>query len=278
MTTSGQPSPGSWGDDNDEMDFPAAGNFVAAAAARAAAAPMARSVSDPTPASSSSHGGARPPRGDRPDRPPREEREPLPVPTEPPFKAYIKNLSFKAQEEDLRFFFNGLTIVDVIIPQDRETGRPKGSAYVEFQTAGDLKNALTASGDRLMDRNVEILVAEPRRVDDRGGRGGRGGAGSGSGSRGYGFGARGGSRDDFSHNFAGNGGDGAPSSVRRPYAPKPQAEPAAAAGPIKLAALGSAPQPKTNKSNPFGAARPREEVLKERPVDAAPAPEPVVKV
>jgi RNA recognition motif-containing protein len=262
------------------MDFPApSGNFVADAAARAAAAPMARSVSDPT-HTSSSFGGARPPRG---DRPPREERDPLPVPTEPPFKAYIKNLSFKAQEEDLRFFFNGLAIVDVIIPQDRETGRPKGSAYVEFQTAGDLTNALTASGDRLMDRNVEILVAEPRRVDDRGGRGGRGGgsggAGAGSsGSRGYGFGARGGSRDDFSHNFAGNGGDGASSSVRRPYAPKPQAEVAASAGPIKLAALGSAPQPKANKSNPFGAARPREDVLKERPADAAPAPEPIVKV
>jgi hypothetical protein len=77
-----------WGDEPDDSDFlkHAPTDFVAQAASAEAKA---------EPASS---------------RPPRQQSAPLEVPTEPPFKAFIRNLPFKAQEENIRFFFRGLAV------------------------------------------------------------------------------------------------------------------------------------------------------------------------
>lgn len=95
---------------------------------------------------------------ERPSYPAREE---LPLPTQPPFTAFIGNLSFDVSEEDIVAFFSPdqTTSVRLVTGGD---GRPKGFGYVEFEAIDGLKNALTKSGSQLAGRAARVSVAEPR--------------------------------------------------------------------------------------------------------------------
>ena len=72
--------------------------------------------------------------------------------------------------------------------QDRETGRPKGFAFVEMPTSGEAEAAIAAlNGKELSGRTITVNVAKPR--EERGSRGGggygnRGGGGGGGGGGG----------------------------------------------------------------------------------------------
>ncbi|OSC99945.1 RNA-binding domain-containing protein [Trametes coccinea BRFM310] len=104
----------------------------------------------------------------RPDRgPPRED---LPLPTEPPFTAFVGNLTFDITESELEEFFGGKT-KSVKIIKDRED-KPKGFGYVEFNDLDGLKEALTKTGTPLAGRAVRVSVAEPPK--ERSGFGGGG--------------------------------------------------------------------------------------------------------
>ncbi|KAI9066107.1 RNA-binding domain-containing protein [Trametes sanguinea] len=104
----------------------------------------------------------------RPDRgPPRED---LPLPTEPPFTAFVGNLTFDITETELEEFFGGNT-KSVKIIKDRED-KPKGFGYVEFNDLDGLKEALTKTGTPLAGRAVRVSVAEPPK--ERSGFGGGG--------------------------------------------------------------------------------------------------------
>ncbi|KAH9902549.1 hypothetical protein C8Q73DRAFT_670783 [Cubamyces lactineus] len=93
----------------------------------------------------------------RPDRgPPRED---LPLPTEPPFTAFVGNLTFDITESELEEFFGGKT-KSVKIIKDRDD-KPKGFGYVEFSDLEGLKEALTKTGNTLAGRAVRVSVAEP---------------------------------------------------------------------------------------------------------------------
>lgn len=51
-------------------------------------------------------------------------------------KLYVGNLSFNTSEADLRTAFSTCgTLTDVFLATDRETGRPRGFAFVTFDTA-----------------------------------------------------------------------------------------------------------------------------------------------
>lgn len=76
------------------------------------------------------------------DYPPREE---LPLPTKPPFIAFVGNLSFDAYEDTIAEFFAPIAVKEVKIIKDRDE-KPKGFGYVEFETLDGLKDALTRSG------------------------------------------------------------------------------------------------------------------------------------
>ncbi|KAK7678527.1 hypothetical protein QCA50_010932 [Cerrena zonata] len=104
----------------------------------------------------------------RPDRagPPRED---LPLPTEPPYTAFIGNLVFDLVETDLEEFFGAPNVKSVKIIKDRDD-RPKGFGYVEFTDLDGLKAALAKSGESLAGRNIRVSVAEPPK--ERGGFGG----------------------------------------------------------------------------------------------------------
>ncbi|XP_029636667.1 nucleolin isoform X2 [Octopus sinensis] len=135
----------------------------------------------------------------------------------------IRNLSYDSTEDSLRSYFKDAT--DVRIPMYSDTGKLKGIAFVEFESASKAKSALNKHDDSNIDgRTVRCCFARNRGDGDgrssggysgrhsgggyggrRGGGGGggygrRGGGGSGSGGGGSGGGGRrfgGGGRSSF---------------------------------------------------------------------------------
>ncbi|KIM84764.1 hypothetical protein PILCRDRAFT_817555 [Piloderma croceum F 1598] len=105
----------------------------------------------------------------RPDRTAGPPREDLPLPTQPPYTAFIGNLAFDLTEIDLEEFFAGQKTKSIKIIKDRDE-KPKGFGYVEFEELDGLKDALTKSGASLSSRTVRVSVAEPPK--ERGGFGG----------------------------------------------------------------------------------------------------------
>ncbi|KAH9925538.1 uncharacterized protein B0H18DRAFT_1008889 [Fomitopsis serialis] len=104
----------------------------------------------------------------RSDRgPPRED---LPLPTEPPYTAFIGNLAFDITEGELEEFFGPV--------QGRS---PQGFGYIEFAELDGLKDALAKSGSSFAGRTVRVSVAEPPK--ERSGFGGSGDLSSRDGSR-----------------------------------------------------------------------------------------------
>ena len=89
-------------------------------------------------------------------------------------KVFVGSLSFSAQEHDLRDHFQKYgTIVGVKIPTDRDTGRSRGFAFVEFETNGEAQGAIEgATGSEICGRAININMAQPR-----GGGGGYNGGG-----------------------------------------------------------------------------------------------------
>src|SRR5262245_46424270 len=97
---------------------------------------------------------------------------------------YVGNMAFSTTEDQLREAFSQFgTVTKVQVIMDRETGRPRGFAFVEMSDGGD--QAIAAmNGAQLDGRTLTVNEAKPR--EDRGGGGGRGGYGGGGGGRGGG--------------------------------------------------------------------------------------------
>jgi nucleolin len=110
---------------------------------------------------------------------------------------FVGNLSFGVNEDQLwEVFGEHGDVKSVRVPTDRESGRPKGFAYVEFSVLEAAKTAHEQlQGYELDGRNLRLDFSQPR--DNAGGGGGRGGRG-GFGDRGRGgFGDRGRGRGGF---------------------------------------------------------------------------------
>ena len=114
---------------------------------------------------------------------------------------YVGNMSFSTTEDQLRELFSQYgTVTKIQLIMDRETGRPRGFAFVEMSDGAD--QAIQAlNGMQLDGRNLTVNEAKPRE-DRGGGGGGRGGYGGGGG--GYGGGGGGGGRGGY----GGGGGGG----------------------------------------------------------------------
>ncbi|TFY74557.1 hypothetical protein EWM64_g9453, partial [Hericium alpestre] len=106
----------------------------------------------------------------RPDRQQYPPREDLPLPTQPPYTAFVGNLAFDLTEGDLEGFFSALKVKNVKVIKDRDE-RPKGFGYVEFEDLEDLKGALAQSGTSLSGRTIRVSVAEPPKERGFGGGG-----------------------------------------------------------------------------------------------------------
>ncbi|MFT5467358.1 MAG: cold-inducible RNA-binding protein [Verrucomicrobiales bacterium] len=79
-------------------------------------------------------------------------------------KMYVGNLSFettKHQIEDL--FAEHGQVTDVHVPTDRDTGRPRGFAFVTMDTKSAMDAAIEAlDGKELDGRALKINEARPR--------------------------------------------------------------------------------------------------------------------
>jgi cold-inducible RNA-binding protein len=120
-------------------------------------------------------------------------------------KIYVGNLSYDVTQEDLQSLFEAHgTVSDVFIVKDRESGRPRGFAFVTMETKESMVTAIEAlNGKEFMGRELAINEARPR--EDRGGGGG-GGGGGGRGGYGGGGGGGGGGRGGYGGGSGGGGG------------------------------------------------------------------------
>jgi RNA recognition motif-containing protein len=77
---------------------------------------------------------------------------------------YVGNLSYEVTEKDLNEVFADYgSIKRVHIPTDRETGRPRGFAFVEMNSeAEELKAIDTLDGAEWMGRSMKVNQARPR--------------------------------------------------------------------------------------------------------------------
>jgi RNA recognition motif-containing protein len=109
---------------------------------------------------------------------------------------FVGNLPYQTTEDDLQAAFSAYGAVDrVSIVRDRDTGQPRGFAFVEMANSSEAEKAIAGMNGREMNgRALNVNEARPR--EDRGGRGfggggNRGAGGGGGGNRG-GFGGGGG--------------------------------------------------------------------------------------
>jgi RNA recognition motif-containing protein len=89
-------------------------------------------------------------------------------------KLYVGNLSFNSNEDDITDAFSAHgTVTSVNLITDRDTGRPRGFAFVEMSSGAEAEAAIQAlDGQDLGGRNIKVNIAKPR--ESRGGGGGRG--------------------------------------------------------------------------------------------------------
>ena len=130
-------------------------------------------------------------------------------------KLYVGNLPFSADESELESIFNQYGALESLtIVRDRDTGQPRGFAFVEYKDDAAAEAAIAATnGMQLGGRALAVNEARPQapRGGGGGGRGGYGGGGYGGGGGrdrgGYGGGG-GGGRGGYSGGGGGNRGGG----------------------------------------------------------------------
>lgn len=88
-------------------------------------------------------------------------------------KMYVGNLSFQVTEEDLKELFKEAgTVESVKVVTDRDTGRPRGFAFVEMASEEEAKSAIEKfNGFSFKEREIAVNIARPRpEKRDLGGR------------------------------------------------------------------------------------------------------------
>jgi RNA recognition motif-containing protein len=77
---------------------------------------------------------------------------------------YIGNLSFQAEEDDLRQVFSEYgTVTNVFLPLDRDSGKKRGFAFVDMSTDAEESKAIeTLDGAEWMGRQIKVNKAKPR--------------------------------------------------------------------------------------------------------------------
>ncbi|PYU18970.1 MAG: RNA-binding protein [Acidobacteria bacterium] len=98
---------------------------------------------------------------------------------------FVGNMSFQTTESDLRKLFEPYgEIIRIHIVQDRETGQPRGFAFVEIADDAEAAKAITVlNGKEVAGRALKVNEATPR--PERGGSRGGGFRDRGRGGRGF---------------------------------------------------------------------------------------------
>ena len=83
-------------------------------------------------------------------------------------RLFVGNLSYATTEADLRAYFGTVAAPSqVVLPVDRETGRPRGFAFVEFQDRGHAEAAIQKFNGQPFNGRP-LAVSEARAREDRG--------------------------------------------------------------------------------------------------------------
>jgi RNA recognition motif-containing protein len=93
-------------------------------------------------------------------------------------RLYVGNLSYNVTEAELKEVFaeGGKNVVEVKIVLDRDTGRPRGFAFVEMGSDGEAAQAIeTLKGREIQGRPISVSEARERAARGGGGGGGFGG-------------------------------------------------------------------------------------------------------
>ena len=87
---------------------------------------------------------------------------------------YVGNMSFQTDEESLRTAFSQFGAVDnVNIVRDRDSGQPRGFAFVEMSTDDGAQKAIRELNDReIGGRRLAVNEARPKPSRSGGGYGG----------------------------------------------------------------------------------------------------------
>ncbi|MCX6591736.1 MAG: RNA-binding protein [Acidobacteria bacterium] len=109
---------------------------------------------------------------------------------------FVGNLSYQTGEADLEAAFAQYGAVErVSIVRDRDTGQPRGFAFVEMTNGNEAQNAIASlNGRELNGRAINVNEARPREERGGGGGGNRFGGGGGGGRGGNRGGGGGGGR------------------------------------------------------------------------------------
>src|SRR5437868_14609907 len=95
-------------------------------------------------------------------------------------KLYVGNLAYTTSESDLQDMFAAHgNVVEVKMPFDKESGRPRGFAFVTMATPEAAQAAITAlNGTAVGERTLTVNEARPREERSPSSRGGGGGGGN----------------------------------------------------------------------------------------------------
>jgi RNA recognition motif-containing protein len=98
-------------------------------------------------------------------------------------RLFVGNLAYSTTEADLRTYFGSVAPPSqVVLPVDRETGRPRGFAFVEFQDRAHAEDAIQRFHGQVFNGRP-LAVSEARAREDRGPGGPRPGGGGFGGPR-----------------------------------------------------------------------------------------------
>ncbi len=89
-------------------------------------------------------------------------------------RLYIGNLPYRTTADELRSLFSGAgEVVDVAVPVDRESNRPRGFAFVEMaDEAAALQAIQMFNGYSLQGRELRVNESQPRPSGGYSNRGG----------------------------------------------------------------------------------------------------------
>jgi cold-inducible RNA-binding protein len=125
-------------------------------------------------------------------------------------RLFVGNLAYSTTEADLRAYFGTVAPPSqVVLPVDRETGRPRGFAFVEFQDRAHAENAIQKFNGQVFNGRP-LAVSEARAREDRGPGGPRPGGYAGPRPAGPGGGFGGPRPGGFGGPRPGGGGFGGP--------------------------------------------------------------------
>ena len=83
-------------------------------------------------------------------------------------RLFVGNLSYSTTEADLRTYFGAVAPPSqVVLPVDRETGRPRGFAFVEFIDRSHAETAIQRFNGQMFNGRP-LAVSEARAREDRG--------------------------------------------------------------------------------------------------------------